>query len=112
MDYADIKDDLTQKAAVLTYLIENRSEDYIPAHKFTGVKTFESLDNLEFLMSYECPHRLTDIFQDNPKLLERKKIEGRTGAKYFGYRINPDVIDYREVIEDPNLKVFYIKYLE
>lgn len=59
------------------------------------------------LMSYKCPARLSDIFLQNPTLLEREEIVGKSGAKYFGYRLRLHVTP--NDIVDTKLKSFYDK---
>ena len=56
-------------------------------------------------MSYELPARFADIKKANPSLLEHNVITGKSGAQYFGYRLNLNVkVDY---IQDDSLLEFY-----
>lgn len=59
------------------------------------------------LMSYTCVHRVFEVFRENPGLIERRKVTGKSGARYFEYRIapNPSV----DKIRDDALRSFYAK---
>lgn len=80
------------------YLVQEFRKDptrYIPAYEFVGEKHLTPVGQW-YLMSYKCPTRLTEVFQENPGILERTRIEGKSGATYYGYRIqetaDPDMI--------------------
>jgi len=47
------------------------------------------------------------MMKENPGLLQRTKIRGKSGASYYGYRLNtsPTI----ELIKDPSLLSFYKK---
>lgn len=79
-------------------------ERYIPTWEFGG-EMFIKETGKWVLMSYKCPARLSDLFLENPNLLERKELEGKSGAKYFGYRLRPGV-QVRDIV-DPNVREFY-----
>jgi Asp-tRNA(Asn)/Glu-tRNA(Gln) amidotransferase B subunit len=58
-------------------------------------------------VSYEVSARMSEMFKTNPSLFQRTMMRGKTGAKYYGYRISPDVQPY--MIHDEDLKDFYKK---
>ena len=111
---------VTQKqAAFYTLYDEFRRAKALPTAEertaaFRFVPTFEFVGEIHIpelgvwvLRSYKCPTRLTDIYQENPRLLDRKLITGKSGAKYYGYRFTKDVS--RDSIDDPILRDFYDK---
>lgn len=84
---------------------ERKTQEYIPTWRFVGELEYHTKQGLRYgFMSYKCPTRLTDIYQDNPGFLERKLVEGRSGSKYFAYRISPGVS--RSVVVDKALTAF------
>ena len=99
---------MTQKKAVFYILwkayLEN-SEMFVPAWKFVGELHIPEI-NEWFLMSYKCPTNGLDIYFDNPNLIERRYFTGKSGAKYYEYRLiypfNKD-----KIIEDA-IKTFYL----
>lgn len=98
---------ITQKKAVFYVLWKAYREDpkqFIPAWKFVGELEISELD-VWFFMSYKCPANGVDIYFENPELIERRQTKGKTGAKYYEYRIaaNPSV----DKIKDPELLQFY-----
>ena len=91
-------------------LYKERAEDpqrYVPTWEFVGEMNIIELGSRWVLMSYKCPTRLTDIFQENPDLLERKMITGKSGAKYYGYRFALNAT--KNFIRDEKLLQFYNK---
>ena len=64
--------------------------EYVPAWRCVGEIYIPELNRWE-MMSYKCPTRLSDILRENPNLLERDVIRGKSGALYFGYRIRQEV---------------------
>lgn len=80
------------------------SERLIPAWEFLGEMFIKEL-NKWVLLSYKCPTRLTDIFEENPGLLIRDWIKGKSGAEYYGYRFKEGVT--ATDIQDPKLLKFY-----
>jgi len=98
---------ITQKQLAFYKLYQARKEDrgrYVPTWEFGG-EIFVAELNLWGLMSYKCPTRLTDIFQENIGLLERVQIKGKSGSKYFAYRFAANVS--RELIKDEKLMKLY-----
>lgn len=98
---------VTQKQAAFYTLysaFKAEPERYIPTFEFVGEMEIPEL-GVWVLRSYKCPTRLTDIFQENPRLLERRLITGKSGAKYYGYRFAAGVTS--ACIDDPTLQDFY-----
>jgi hypothetical protein len=79
----------TQKKIAFYILYKARQEtpqEYVPTWKFVGEFLIKEWG--EWVMaSYKCPTRLTDIYQENPMLLERRQVKGKSGARYYEYRI-------------------------
>jgi len=77
---------------------------FLPTFEFVGEIHIPEL-GVWVLRSYKCPTRFTDLYQENPRLLDRKLITGKSGAKYYGYRFSKDVNE--DCIEDKVIKDFY-----
>jgi hypothetical protein len=80
---------ITQKKAMFYMLWKSHlknPEAYIPAWKFVG-ELYVSELNKWFFMSYKTPSNGAYIFFENPDLIERKWVKGKTGAEYYTYRI-------------------------
>lgn len=77
---------------------------FIPTWEFVGEIHIPEL-GVWVMRSYKCPTRLTDIYQENPGLLERKLIIGKSGSKYYGYRFSAQA--RAELIKDETLREFY-----
>ena len=96
---------LTQKEAIFFILYKNLKSDdpekYIPVWQFMGEVYCEAVGKWGFV-SHECSARASELKKDNPELIQRKHIVGRSGAKYYGYRINPWVT--KEMINDQKLR--------
>lgn len=96
---------MTQKKAVFYILYKAHKENpeqFVPTWKFVGELHVPEI-NEWFMMSYKCPTNGLEIYFDNPKLLERRYVHGKTGAKYYEYRFSPeatpnDIIE-KELIE-------------
>lgn len=98
---------MTQKKAVFYVLFKGYKENpeqYIPVWKFVGELHLTEL-NEYFFMSYKCPANGVAIFFENPDLLERRITTGKSGAKYYEYRIAPNPSMDR--IKDPVMLSFY-----
>ncbi|MFZ2152256.1 MAG: hypothetical protein WAV09_04070 [Minisyncoccia bacterium] len=98
---------ITQKKAVFYILWKAYREDkeqYVPAWKFVGELYIKELDQY-FFMSYKCPANGIEIYFDNPGLIERRMTTGKSGAKYYEYRIaaNPSI----EKIKEKSIAEFY-----
>ena len=79
-------------------------ERFVPAYECIGEMSIKNI-NRDVFMSYKCPTRLTDLFLENPNMLERQLIVGKSGAKYFGYRFRIGVKE--SDIVDEKLRKFY-----
>lgn len=101
---------VTQREAIFYQLYDKRSagdrETYVPIWQLIGEVFVKELGLWGFV-SYEVSARMSELWSDNPKLFERKQVVGKTGAKYFAYRIALNV--QQEDIVDPELKKFYFK---
>jgi hypothetical protein len=103
------KDKITQKQLAFYKLYTSYKEDpekYHPTWEFGGEIFIKELNKWE-LMSYKAPTRLTDIFQENPKLLDRRMVKGKSGSKYYEYKIAPN--PSLEKIRDVSLEQFYLR---
>ena len=63
-------------------ILENEEDRFIPAHEFVGEKM---IDGDWHFLSYKAPARLSDLMNDG--LVERELVTGRSGAKYYAYRL-------------------------
>lgn len=103
------KGTLTQKQLAFYKLyIAYKAEPgkYVAAWEFVGEILVKELDKW-CLMSYKTPANGLAIYSENPGLIERRKVRGKSGALYYEYRIaaNPSV----DKIKDPDLLSFYRK---
>jgi hypothetical protein len=99
---------ITQEKAVFYILWKSYKAnplEFVPAWKFVGEVCIEEMGDKWFFMSYKCPANGVNIFFSNPGLIERRMTTGKTGAKYFEYKIAPN--PSREKITDPILLKFY-----
>ena len=99
--------DITQKQAAFYKLYSSWSENkdrYVPLWEFLGEMYIKPI-NVWVLMSYKCPTRLSDLYNENPNLLERTLITGKSGSTYFGYRFRIGVSP--DDIQDPKIREFY-----
>ena len=86
------KNKITQKKAVFYVLwraYQDAPSEYVPAWRFVGELHIKELD-VWFFMSYKCPANGVEVYFDNPELIERRETIGKTGAKYYEYRIAPN----------------------
>lgn len=100
-------DQITQKKAVFYVLYKSYFEDpevYVPTWKFLGELHVKEL-NKYFFMSYKTPANGVNLFFENPGLVERRITTGKSGAKYFEYRIAPNPTS--DKIKDENILEFY-----
>lgn len=82
---------LTQKKTALFILWQAHQEDpeqYLPVWKFIG-EIFVPVLNEWFFMSYKGPANGMAIYHENPGMLERRITIGKSGAKYYEYRLAP-----------------------
>lgn len=111
-----MKKKLTQTEAVFYRMYSEHRKDkqrtpfplkeLIPVHGFMGEIYAEELD-LWGYVSYEVGARISELYGDNPGLFYRDMITGKSGAKYYGYRIADDA--HPNMIRDPKLKAIYEK---
>ena len=98
---------VTQKEMVFYKLYIERAKDpvrFVATWEFGGEMFIKEL-NEWVLMSYKCPTRLTELFQDNPTLIERDVIVGKSGSEYYGYRFKEGCS--MDDIRDQTLRDFY-----
>jgi len=100
-------DKITQKKAVFYILWKSYKEDpaqFVPAWRFVGELSIPEL-NKYFFMSYKCPANGVDLYFENTGLIERRTTTGKSGSKYYEYRIalNPTL----DKIKDENILKFY-----
>lgn len=98
---------LTQKEMAFYKLYTAFREEpgrWVSAWEFVGEMFVKEL-NLWVLMSYKTPTNGLDIFFENPGLLERQKVRGKSGSRYYQYRIAPNPAP--EKIKDDALFQFY-----
>ena len=97
---------ITQKKAVFYLLWKAHKEEpekYLPAWHFIGEYYMKEL-NEWFFLSYKGPANGIAIFFENPGLIERRQTVGKTGAKYYEYRMN--LHPTFEMIKDADLRGF------
>lgn len=98
---------ITQKMMAFYFLWKSRREDksiWIPIWQFVGELHIAELKTW-VMASHKCTARVSDIYLDNPGLLERKLIKGKSGAEYYAYKLAWDV--ERSKIADLKLRLFY-----
>lgn len=79
-------------------------EKYLEVWRFIGEIYIKELNHYGF-MSYTCVHRTFELFDENTGLIERRKVMGKSGARYYEYRISPSVTV--ALIKDTALLGFY-----
>lgn len=98
---------VTQKQMAFFRLYHERRVDpekFLPTWEFVGELYINEFDQW-VLMSYKCPTRLSDLYKENPTLLERSLITGKSGAHYYGYRLRVGVSPAD--IKDDSIREFY-----
>jgi hypothetical protein len=101
----NMKKKITQRQAIFYQLYKNRlknPDEFIPIWQLIGEVYAEEI-NLWGFVSYEVSARMSELWSDNLLLFERKQVVGRTGAKYYAYRIrhgasSSDIND-KEILE-------------
>jgi hypothetical protein len=58
-------------------------------------------------VSYKVGARMSEVYLENMRFVERKLVTGKSGAEYFAYRIKETV--RRKDISDPKLYDLYNK---
>lgn len=101
------KTKVTQHQAIFYQLYHSHKqnkEEYIPIWKLIGEVYVKEYETWAFV-SYEVSARMSELFSRNPTLFERKQVTGKSGSKYYAYRIRIGVTPLD--IKDFDLKVFY-----
>lgn len=101
------KKKITQKEAIFYTLYKAWKEtpgEYIAVFKFMGEVYCNELDLWGFV-SHECSARASEMRTENPDLVQHVTITGKSGAKYFGYRLNPQATV--DMIKDGALLKFH-----
>ncbi len=65
-----------------------KSGEYIPVFKFMGEIYCPEVGKWGFV-SHECSARSSELKKENPNLFDFITIKGKSGAKFFGYRLRP-----------------------
>ncbi len=100
---------INQKEMVFYKLYKAFKEDperWVSAWEFVGEMFIEELNTWVF-MSYKTPANGVKIYFDNPGLIERQKVMGKSGSEYYAYRFTPKPV--LSLIVDPKLREFYQK---
>lgn len=103
------RDRISQKEAIfytLYTLFRAKDEKYLPVHQLMGEVFCKELNKWGYV-SYECSARASEMMKENPGLFMRTHITGRSGARYYGYRISPNAKP--ELVKDEKLLAFYRK---
>lgn len=98
---------VTQHQGIFYQLYKARTanpEEYIPIWKLIGEVWVEEVRLWAFI-SYEVSARMSELYSENPTLFEREQVTGKTGARYYAYRIRIGVSE--DDIVEPDLKKFY-----
>jgi hypothetical protein len=98
---------ITQREAIfyrLYQLLKEKRGDYIPVYELMGEIYCHESGKWGFV-SYECSARASELIKENPSLFQRQMLEGKSGAKYYGYRMNPE--PSLEMIESEDLRAFH-----
>lgn len=84
--------------------LSNTKGYFIPVFKFMGEVYCEEL-GLWGYVSHECSARCSELKKINRNLIDVTTIEGKSGARYYGYRFAPDATP--SMINDEKLLEFY-----
>lgn len=84
--------------------VRAKDTEFVPVYAVMGEVYLKELSKWGYI-SYECSSRFSQMFKDNPGLFERRKLKGKSGASYYGYRFSPGAT--REMVKDPALRLFY-----
>ena len=100
---------ITQRQVIFYLLYKKFKEgkgEYIPVWQFIGEHYIEEFQKWVFL-SYEISARSSELNSMNPGLIDRTRVTGKSGAKYFAYRLAPATTI--NDLWDEDLKQFYIR---
>ena len=83
---------LSQFQVNFLLLLNTPREEWVAAHDFGRGDV--SLSGQWYFMSYKNPARCSDVYSDIGMesmypVVERKEVKGKSGAKYYEYRIKP-----------------------
>lgn len=85
---------LTQKQQIFYRLLVERKlrpVQYMPIWQFIGEFHIAEADQWGFI-SYEVSARMSELWREIPDgVIQREIVTGRSGAKYYSYRINPEL---------------------
>ena len=98
------KKKVTQKEAIFYALYKHLREkpgEYIPVFNFMGEIYVKEVALWGFV-SHECSARCSEMKKENPDLIQSTVIIAKSGARYFGYRLNPE--PKRNMINDDSLR--------
>lgn len=99
---------ISQKEAIFYQLYRHfkspKRDEYVPVFALMGEVWCEEAQKWGFV-SYEVSARASEMIKENPGLIMRTWLTGRSGAKYYGYRITPDARP--DLIKDPKVLAFY-----
>jgi hypothetical protein len=98
---------VTQEFQVFYKLYSTYKQDktkWVSAWEFVGELYIPELE-VWTLMTYKTPANGIKIFFTNPGLIERKRVVGKSGAKYYQYRFSQNA--GASLIQDPELLNFY-----
>ncbi len=102
-----MRNKITQKQAIFYQLYKSKlknPDEFMPIWQLIGEVYVEEIGRWAFV-SYEVSARMSELWKINPSLFERKQVVGKSGAKYFAYRIRQGVSPTD--IVDKDLKNFY-----
>lgn len=98
---------ITQKEAIFYRLylkFVQKDGEYLPVHALIGEIYCPEVGKWGYV-SYECSARASEMVKQNPQLIQRTMLTGKSGAHYYGYRINPTALP--EMIVDEDLKALH-----
>lgn len=103
-----MKQRISQKEAIFYRLYLHfkspKSANLVPVFELMGEVWCEPVKKWGFV-SYEVSARASEMMKENPGLILRDWIRGKSGAKYYGYRFSPAAKP--ELIKDQKLVAFY-----
>lgn len=102
-----MKDRMTQSEAIFYALyqkFQNKTGEYIPVWEFMGEHYCLELKKWGYV-SHECSARASEMKKKNPDLVQSIGIIGKSGARYFGYRLTPFLNE--NMIMDDKLKALF-----
>ncbi len=80
------KNSVTMREAIFYILytrFKAKDHTYLPVHQLMGEIFVKEVNKWGFV-SYEVSARCSAMMRENPGLLQREKIRGKSGASYFG----------------------------